>query len=67
MATVEYLTALRALLSEAPPTPPVGWVDASLAAVTGLLTHHLPVDWGKETEFLRARLAEVERAKEQQP
>jgi hypothetical protein len=67
MATREYLTALRDLLSEAPHTPPVGFADASLASVIGLLTHHLPVDWPKETEFLRARLAEVERAKEPKP
>ncbi len=60
---LEYLRALRALLSKARnPGPPVRFAHASIDSVIVAHITDCQVDLDYETRFLRARLAEVERA-----
>jgi glyoxylase-like metal-dependent hydrolase (beta-lactamase superfamily II) len=59
----DYLRALRDLLAKAPRSSwPVLFAHASLDDVLDADGLRGRVDWDHETEFLRARLAEVERA-----
>jgi hypothetical protein len=63
-ATREYLTVVRDLLDK---QIPAGWLVGNVLASLDCVLTSGPVGLDHETDYLRVRLAEVERARQSNP